>query len=108
MVAVYWLLVVLKVARSSPFQTKGTVSKHKFHQIGKEVRATLLLFLFFIAIFDLGSKVLPLDNKRKTWFFFVFCLLIRTFDFVEVTFARKISNKFGFSLAYSYLCRVNI
>ena len=28
----------------------------------------------------------------------------RTFDFVESTSARKYSNKFGISLAYSYLC----
>ena len=31
----------------------------------------------------------------------VFRSLIRNFDLVEVTFARKYSNKFGFSLAYS-------
>ena len=30
--------------------------------------------------------------------------LIRTSDYVESTLARKNSNKFGFSLAYSYLC----
>ena len=28
------------------------------------------------------------------------------FDFVEGTHARKYSNKFGISLAYSYLCTV--
>jgi hypothetical protein len=28
-----------------------------------------------------------------------------TFDFVEGTFARKYSNKFGVLLTYSYLCR---
>ena len=28
----------------------------------------------------------------------------RIFDFVEDTHARKYSNKFGISLAYSYLC----
>ena len=29
---------------------------------------------------------------------------ISIFDFVEDTHARKYSNKFGISLAYSYLC----
>ena len=29
--------------------------------------------------------------------------LIRTSDYIESTLARKNSNKFGFSLAYSYL-----
>ena len=33
--------------------------------------------------------------------------IIRTFNFVESTHARKSSNKFGFSLAYSYLCPPN-
>ena len=33
--------------------------------------------------------------------------IIRTFNFVESTLARKSSNKFGFSLAYSYLCPPN-
>ncbi len=37
----------------------------------------------------------------------VFRSLIRTFDFIESTLARKNSNTFGFSLAYSYLCSSN-
>ena len=33
-----------------------------------------------------------------------FCRLIRIFNFVEDTHARKNSNTFGYLLAYSYLC----
>ena len=41
---------------------------------------------------------------KKKNFLFVFRPDIRTFDFVEGTFARKSHNKFGFLLTYSYLC----
>ena len=40
-------------------------------------------------------------------FFLRLIYIIRTFNFVESTLARKSSNKFGFSLAYSYLCPPN-
>ena len=35
------------------------------------------------------------------------CRVICNFDSVESTLARKCSNKFGISLAYSYLCSMN-
>ena len=38
--------------------------------------------------------------------YLVFRSVCTTFDYVEGTFARKNPNKFGFSLAYSYLCRL--
>ena len=37
-------------------------------------------------------------------FFLAFHSFIRTFGFAEGTLIRKSSNKFGFSLIYSYLC----
>ena len=43
-------------------------------------------------------------KKKNLCFLFVFRPVIRTFDFVESTFARKSHNKFGFLLTYSYLC----
>ncbi len=44
-------------------------------------------------------KVLSFMNKNKNDFYFVFLSLIRTFDFVEGTLARKNANIFAFSLA---------
>ena len=44
----------------------------------------------------------------RKWLFllfpFAFYSFIRTFDSVEGTSVQKNSNKFGFSLTYSYLC----
>ena len=47
-----------------------------------------------------------MKNIKKT-LFLAFSSLIRAFDFVEDTFARKCSNNFGIFLAYSYLCTGN-
>jgi hypothetical protein len=37
----------------------------------------------------------------------VFLFYFTNFDFIESTSIRKISNIFGFSLTYSYLCTPN-
>ena len=34
-----------------------------------------------------------------------YSFFFRNFGFAEVTFTRKNSNKFGFSLIFSYLCK---
>lgn len=44
---VYWLLAAPKVARSSPYQTKGTVSKHKFQGKRKRSKARFTSFPLF-------------------------------------------------------------
>ena len=58
------------------------------------------------------SKVLPPEStkRKKVFFRLVLSSLIRTFDYVESTSARKHKTKkgvlsFGAFLAYSYLCR---
>jgi hypothetical protein len=48
------------------------------------------------------SHFLRSKIQRKTTFSFVFCSLIRNFDFVEVTFARKYKEKQHFPLYFTH------
>ncbi len=80
----------------------------KITQKNVKTRKTAIFFVIrsFIGTLTFGLRYFRSKMKRKTCFPFAFCSLIRTFDLsVECTPARKNSNKFGFSLAYSYLCR---
>jgi len=53
------------------------------------------------------KRVFEIRCKGTHYFrnFQTFSFFFHIFGFAESTFVRKTSNKFGFSLTYSYLCR---
>ena len=68
---------------------------------------------WIIAVTSTSSKKIPADSIESAGFFYAktfgrFAFLHYLWATLEDTHARKNSNKFGFLLAYSYLCTRNV